>query len=181
GITGSDHKISSSISEISALKNTFERQQNSSQSQISDIISDEFLKIEDCNPPEGFIESSKNEPEKLIAKERNALYLVTEWAEFGNLKEYYKKYMLGFDLKLKFALDVTRGLNFLISVKIFHHDIRSENSLITINKCAKIAHFGLSREFTDATRNIVDDIYDIQRIRYMTPEKLLDCEHKYDI
>ncbi|RIB08112.1 hypothetical protein C2G38_2147236 [Gigaspora rosea] len=57
GITDSDHKISSNISEIFALKNNFERQQNthhSGQSHISDIISDEFLKIEDYNLPETF-------------------------------------------------------------------------------------------------------------------------------
>ncbi|RIB10199.1 kinase-like domain-containing protein [Gigaspora rosea] len=223
GITDPDHKINNNISEIFALKNTFEKEKDvhhSSQSQIISIICDEFLKIDDYNPPEtsrgkvvkrirkvdGFEFSFKEIPTSHIilnaevsilkrinncqeilkffglAKERDVLYLVTEWAELGNLKEYYKKYMLYFDLKLKFALDVTRGLNFLVSVKIFHNDIRSDNILITNdnnNKRAKIAYFGLSREFADATRNIG---IDIQKIRYMAPEKLLDSKYKkYDI
>ncbi|KAF0439349.1 kinase-like protein [Gigaspora margarita] len=113
GITDSDHRISSSISEIFALKNTFERQQNthhSGQPHNFDIIYDEFLKIEDYNPPETFRGNGK-----VVKRTRK--------------------------------ID---GLHI----------------------------FGLSREFADATRNIG---YDIQRIRYMAPEKLLDCEHKYDI
>ncbi|CAG8613580.1 2241_t:CDS:2, partial [Scutellospora calospora] len=113
-----------------------------------------------------------------LAKESDALYLVTEWAEFGNLKEYYSKHGLGFDLKLKFALDVARGLNFLASAQILHHDIRSETILITIDKNAKIAYFGLSREFTEATRNIS---FNVQSVRYMAPEKLLSSKHIYDI
>ncbi|CAG8723653.1 32999_t:CDS:2, partial [Racocetra persica] len=113
-----------------------------------------------------------------LAKGEDMLYLVTEWAEFGNLNEYYKKYNLDYDLKLKFALDVARGLNFLTTVKILHRDIRSDNILITINKHAKIAHFGLSSKFADATKPIE---FDIQSVRYTAPEKLLNSKYKYDI
>ncbi|CAG8666644.1 14004_t:CDS:2 [Cetraspora pellucida] len=113
-----------------------------------------------------------------LAKENDLLYLVTEWAEFGNLKEYYTKYQVDLDLKLNFALEVSRGLNFLASVQILHHDIRSDNVLITVDKHAKIANFGLSRGFTDATRNIKAGI---QNVRYMAPEKFLDPNYKYDI
>ncbi|CAG8481574.1 7177_t:CDS:2, partial [Racocetra fulgida] len=113
-----------------------------------------------------------------LAKESNVLYLVTEWAEFGNLKEYYSNHDVDFDLKLKFALDVVHGLNFLTSIKILHRDVKSDNVLITIDRHAKIAYFGLSEEFVTATRNVG---LDIQSIRYTAPEKLLNPEYKYDI
>ncbi|CAG8485474.1 13651_t:CDS:2 [Dentiscutata heterogama] len=115
GITDLDHKINSNVGEIFALKYTFEKQQNmhyNDQFQITDIICDEFLKIEDYNPPE----TSRG---KVVKR--------------------------------------TRKID---------------------DKHAKIAYFGLSREFANATRNIG---FDIQSIRYMAPEKLLNSKHKYDI
>ena len=47
-------------------------------------------------------------------------YLVTEWAEFGNLREFYTNYKEQFDLKLKLRIshDIARGLNFLRSVEV---------------------------------------------------------------
>ena len=47
-------------------------------------------------------------------------YLVTEWAEYGNLREFYTKYKNRFNLglKLRVACDVARGLNFLRTVKV---------------------------------------------------------------
>ncbi|RIA93448.1 hypothetical protein C1645_16305 [Glomus cerebriforme] len=44
----------------------------------------------------------------------NKWYLVTEWAEYGNLREFYINRKDRFDLKLKLriALDIARGLNF---------------------------------------------------------------------
>src|SRR6266498_5212185 len=50
----------------------------------------------------------------------NKWYLVTEWAEFGNLREFYTKYKKKFDLELKLRIshDVARGLNFLRSAEV---------------------------------------------------------------
>uniref|UniRef100_U9UEP2 Protein kinase domain-containing protein n=1 Tax=Rhizophagus irregularis (strain DAOM 181602 / DAOM 197198 / MUCL 43194) TaxID=747089 RepID=U9UEP2_RHIID len=47
-------------------------------------------------------------------------YLVTEWAEKGNLREYILDYKQDLDLKLKIriAYDIAKGLNFLNSVKV---------------------------------------------------------------
>jgi serine/threonine protein kinase len=54
--------------------------------------------------------------------EGNKWYLVTEWAEYGNLREFYTKYNDRFDIKLKLrmSLDIARGLNFLRTVKVNH-------------------------------------------------------------
>jgi serine/threonine protein kinase len=47
-------------------------------------------------------------------------YFVTEWAEYGNLSEFYKNHKDRFDLRLKLriSLDIARGLNFLRTVEV---------------------------------------------------------------
>ena len=46
--------------------------------------------------------------------------MVTEWAEYGNLREFYTNHKDKFDLelKLRIALDIARGLNFLRTVEV---------------------------------------------------------------
>ncbi|CAI2178739.1 5396_t:CDS:2, partial [Funneliformis geosporum] len=105
-------------------------------------------------------------------------YLVTEWADFGNLREYYHKYSLDVKLKLRFALDIARGLNFLSAVSIVHRDIRADNILITDHETAKIANFKSSRAITDSTQN---QNATLEAIRYCAPEKLTGkYKYKYD-
>jgi hypothetical protein len=55
-----------------------------------------------------------------IVNEGNRYYLVTEWAEYGNLREFYKNHKDRFDLRLKLriSLDIARGLNFLRTVAV---------------------------------------------------------------
>src|SRR5439155_20125834 len=47
-------------------------------------------------------------------------YLVTEWAENGNLCEYISKHEQTIEIKfrLRFAYDIAKGLNFLNAVKV---------------------------------------------------------------
>ncbi|CAI2166376.1 16330_t:CDS:10 [Funneliformis geosporum] len=105
-------------------------------------------------------------------------YLVTGWAEYGNLREYYQKYSLDLKLKLSFALDIAKGLNFLSAVKIVHRDIRAENILITSRMLAKIANFKDSRAITDVTKN---QGATLETVRYCAPEKLEKGKaYKYD-
>ncbi|CAI2166368.1 16326_t:CDS:2 [Funneliformis geosporum] len=103
-------------------------------------------------------------------------YLVTGWAEYGNLREYYQNNPLDVKLKLRFALDIAKGLNFLSAVKIVHRDIRAENILITDHETAKIANFKASRAITDSTTN---QAATLEAVRYCAPEKL-ERRSKYD-
>ncbi|CAI2170899.1 874_t:CDS:10 [Funneliformis geosporum] len=103
-------------------------------------------------------------------------YLVTEWAEYGNLREYYQNYPLDVKLKLRFALDIAKGLNFLSSALIVHRDIRAENILITDHETAKIANFQASRAVNENTKNHAATL---EAIRYCAPEKL-ENRTKYD-
>ncbi|GBC05876.1 hypothetical protein RclHR1_06490011 [Rhizophagus clarus] len=107
-------------------------------------------------------------------------FLVTEWAEYGNLREFYNTYgPLDVKVKLLFALDISRGLNFLRAVEIVHRDIRAENILITDHQTAKIANFSSSRAVTDVTKNHKTTL---ECVRYCAPEKLekLGSKSKYD-
>ncbi|CAG8447050.1 2405_t:CDS:2 [Diversispora eburnea] len=106
-----------------------------------------------------------------IAQDANAMYMVTEWCELGNLQEYYQQYNLEWGEKAQLAVDIARGLTFLHTVCILHHDIRSENILITEYKQAKIANFNLSRGTNDPTKDIRPTI---DTVRWMAPEKLND-------
>ncbi|CAB4474333.1 uncharacterized protein OCT59_006882 [Rhizophagus irregularis] len=107
-----------------------------------------------------------------VAHEDSKFYLVTEWMEFGNLHEYYTDYseIIDWNTKIKFALDICRGVAYLHECKILHHDIQSTNILVNRDCKVKIANFGLSKKFSDITRNIT---HNLENIRYMAPEKLL--------
>ncbi|PKY61874.1 kinase-like protein, partial [Rhizophagus irregularis] len=101
----------------------------------------------------------------------NKWYLVSEWAKYGNLREYYTSYKDRFNpiLKLRMSLDIARGLNFLRTVEIVHHDIRAENILITLHETAKLANFKLSRYITAKS---LEQSQNLERVRYCAPELL---------
>ncbi|PKC03118.1 kinase-like protein [Rhizophagus irregularis] len=98
-------------------------------------------------------------------------YLITEWAENGNLRNYILNRGQNIELKLKIriAYDIAKGLNFLDSVKVIHRDIRSENIVITHHDIAKITNFKFSRIFDEATCNIA---INKECVRYSAPEML---------
>ncbi|RIA81537.1 kinase-like domain-containing protein [Glomus cerebriforme] len=118
-----------------------------------------------------------------VAQEDSKFYLVTEWMEHGNLHQYYTEYRdtIDWKTKIKFALDICRGVVYLDECKILHHDIQSANILVNENHKVRIANFGLSKKFSDITRNISQNL---ENIRYMAPEKLLldndDIKKGYD-
>ncbi|PKC05158.1 kinase-like protein [Rhizophagus irregularis] len=102
----------------------------------------------------------------------NQWYLVTEWAERGNLREFYQN-KNDFDLKskLRISLDIARGLNFLRTVEIFHRDIRAENILITLNETAKLANFKLIRSQPGGQAICFPNL-NLDQTRYCAPELL---------
>jgi tRNA A-37 threonylcarbamoyl transferase component Bud32 len=95
--------------------------------------------------------------------------MVFEWAEHGNLREIYLNNKIRWDAKISIARDICRGLAFLHSVNILHHDLKCENILITENMQPKISNFSLAREFNAVTLQI-DNFNDI--IHWLAPEKL---------
>ncbi|CAG8481550.1 10658_t:CDS:2 [Acaulospora morrowiae] len=115
-----------------------------------------------------------------IAKMDTGYYTVYEWAEGGNLKEYYENHKSDFtwDKKLSIALDILRGIQFLHGANVLHHDIRCENILLSQNLEARLTRFHMSREFGAISVNIKTDIADL--VRWMAPEKM-DSTTKYSL
>ncbi|KAF0542494.1 kinase-like protein [Gigaspora margarita] len=100
------------------------------------------------------------------------LYIISEWAEVGDLNTYLKKNQgLSWEFKLKIARDIANGLVFCHFCEILHHDIRSHNILLTENLTAKISNFNSSRRVKENTMPVKDImlIY-----RWLAPEKLKD-------
>ncbi|GBB84820.1 hypothetical protein RclHR1_01140009 [Rhizophagus clarus] len=111
-----------------------------------------------------------------VAHDNYKFYLVTEWMEYGNLHEYYTKFRnnINWETKMKIALDVCLGIAYLHKCKILHHNVQSANVLVNGNNKVRLANFGLSRQFSDITRNIS---HNLENVRYMAPEKLLTEEN----
>ncbi|CAB4483709.1 unnamed protein product [Rhizophagus irregularis] len=103
--------------------------------------------------------------------------MVFEWAELGTLKNVYKNYKIDWEAKISIARDICRGLAFLQSVKILHHDIRCENVLINENIQPKLTNFKFAREFHANTTQI-DDINAL--IHWLAPEKLSHISAEQD-
>ncbi|GBC00965.1 hypothetical protein RclHR1_04010012 [Rhizophagus clarus] len=96
---------------------------------------------------------------------------IVEWAEYGNLREFYTNYKKLFNLKLKLriALDDSCGLNFLNTVK---------NIYITLNYAAKLGDFHI--DYALPSEN-----HKLERTRHFAPEILMKtnypipCDDKY--
>ncbi|CAG8527622.1 4428_t:CDS:2 [Ambispora gerdemannii] len=116
-------------------------------------------------------------------KRMKSLFVVTEWAEFGNLREYYKNFgPLSWTRKLSIAVDVARGLNFLRAVDILHYELTTDAILITADHRAKISGCGLNFFSSENGRaNSTDRISDmVDKYRYLAPEKL-KSDFAYDV
>ncbi|CAG8477809.1 5911_t:CDS:2 [Acaulospora morrowiae] len=101
--------------------------------------------------------------------------MVFEWAELGTLKELYEKYDIGWCQKVQIALDICRGLVFLHTCEILHHDIRCANILMTSRLEAKIANFKYSRHDKSKTTEVKGLV---EIVRWMAPEKLAETFQK---
>ncbi|RIB01797.1 kinase-like domain-containing protein [Gigaspora rosea] len=102
--------------------------------------------------------------------------MVSEWAEYGSLKEVYEKYDIMWCRKILLALDICRGIGFLQSAEIFHHNIRCENVMITQNLEPKLTNFQYAREITGETSQITN-ISTI--VHWLAPEKMRDHGYTY--
>ncbi|CAB5367946.1 unnamed protein product [Rhizophagus irregularis] len=92
------------------------------------------------------------------------------------INDYEESHETRGNKKLRFAVDIARGLNFLRAIEIIHRDIRAENILITANETAKITNFKSSRSFAQETRK---QCATQEAVRYLAPEMLGQRTVKY--
>ncbi|CAG8630271.1 6298_t:CDS:2 [Funneliformis caledonium] len=105
----------------------------------------------------------------------NRLVKVFEWAEHGNLREVYNAYDISWTAKVNIALDICRGITFLHSCSILHHDIRCANIMMTARLEPKITNFEYARLTTDSTSNLTN-ITEI--VHWLAPEKLRNANNQ---
>jgi serine/threonine protein kinase len=103
--------------------------------------------------------------------------MVFEWAQRGTLKELYEKKDIQWHYKALIALKICRGLIFLQSAEILHHDLRCDNILMTESLEPKIYNFKLARHTFDKTTTLKGEINDA--VRWLAPEKLSNYKAKY--
>ncbi|RHZ75869.1 hypothetical protein Glove_209g135 [Diversispora epigaea] len=101
----------------------------------------------------------------------NSEVMVFEWAGYGSLRELYCKFDIAWHGKVQIALAICRGLIFLHSCDILHHDIRCAHILMTTELVPKIAKFNYFRTATSPTIDM-KDVTDV--MHWMAPEKLRD-------
>ncbi|RHZ86038.1 hypothetical protein Glove_55g68 [Diversispora epigaea] len=95
---------------------------------------------------------------------------VFEWTELGNLKEVYENKIIPWGAKVQIARDIGRGIAFLSSTQIYHHDLRCKNVMLTERLEPKLANFELSRMEIGVSNDIGNLLIEI--INWMSPEKM---------
>lgn len=80
-------------------------------------------------------------------KQRKYL-IVTEYMSGGNLYEFLHKQNTTLELStiLRFAIDISKGMDYLHRNNIIHRDLKTANLLIGTGQVVKIADFGVSRQ-----------------------------------
>jgi LRR receptor-like serine/threonine-protein kinase FLS2 len=77
-------------------------------------------------------------------------FLVTEFMELGSLRRVLETRELRWDLKIRIASDVARGMALVHSLGRMHRDLKADNILLTSDMRAKIADFGTAGLLTMA-------------------------------
>ena len=96
----------------------------------------------------------------------------------GNLHNVLVNEKLTWNQKIKIALDIARGLNYLhtLNPPIIHRDLKSLNILISKKYTAKISDLGFSRTKEKTKRSMTNFVGSIQ---WMAPEVMSD--EQYDL
>jgi len=108
------------------------------------------------------------------------LGIVTEYCSLGSLRSLLeKKKSLRFNVVVKLAKDIAKGMKHLHSEKIIHRDLSARNILISEDKdgwVAKVADFGLSRVL-DSESSKGQTTTNTGPLKWMAPEALMNKQY----
>ncbi|KAF0485900.1 kinase-like protein [Gigaspora margarita] len=110
----------------------------------------------------------------------NSQVMIIEWAELGNLREYYDEHDITWTRKIKIAKDILIGLLFLRTVNVFHYDVRCENVFVLRDLSVKLGNFKFESEEVYGKLLPLPTMY---IVRWMAPEliKYNNQRHYYEI
>ncbi|CAG8707137.1 11121_t:CDS:2, partial [Dentiscutata heterogama] len=96
--------------------------------------------------------------------------MVFEWADYGNLKEFYDKFVIPWARKIQIINEICRGISFLRMVNILHRDIRCANIFVLRDLSIKIGfnHLRYSHALKPST------------FPWMAPEQIENYKYNFE-
>lgn len=104
-----------------------------------------------------------------FAKMRDRPYLLLEFIEGRNLRNWIGSGELALNQSLKLASGICSGLAYAAGKSVMHRDIKPENILIDKNLVAKVTDFGLARVIDEEAGTMSQDL--TGTLAYMSPEQ----------
>ncbi|CAG8524372.1 11538_t:CDS:2 [Funneliformis caledonium] len=109
------------------------------------------------------------------------MYIVTEWAEYGNLELYLQEdIVIPWSERIKFSTQIASAIQFCHNSQILHHNLRSINVLIDKYKNAKLTGFEQAKFTFEGTRPLSDQdgmrYYPIERFKGETHIWCKNCD-----
>ena len=84
-----------------------------------------------------------------VFEENNTAYMVMEFIDGGNLKEFITKNSLTMNDVLRYAKQVAEALQYIHGYNIIHLDVKPANILIDNAGNSKLIDFGIAKQYTD--------------------------------
>ena len=115
-------------------------------------------------------------------EEKDALYIIMEYCENGNLKEFIKNYkdknkLIEEEKIIDILIQICLGLMEIHKNKIIHRDLTPDNIFIGKNNKIKIGDFGISKKL-NTNNNYTKSI---GKIDYMAPEIINGPVYNYKV
>ncbi|KAI9175647.1 hypothetical protein H9P43_006011 [Blastocladiella emersonii ATCC 22665] len=99
-------------------------------------------------------------------------FMLMPYMPRGTLRTFAAEPATGADVALCKLREVSHGVAYLHSMGIVHGDLKADNVLIDADGGARVADFGLSRTFTNATQQATWTIGSAGNVRWYSPERI---------
>lgn len=101
----------------------------------------------------------------------NYLYVIEEYIEGENLREYINKYEYEFNDVIKIGISLLKALEIVHSKQLVHRDIKPENIILKKNQVI-LLDFGIARDLTKESLTADIAFWGPMTIGYAAPEQI---------